>query len=105
MQQISLDNTSEVNCLLSISNELLDLYVMLERAKAVTGNLTTDYFGDRKEEHEKDRGAKLVFYYEEARIFSGIANDYVFEALKFVEEIMNRIDVEAAKHREDERSV
>lgn len=36
MQQISLDNTSEVNCLLSISNELLDLYVMLERAKAVT---------------------------------------------------------------------
>lgn len=43
-----------------------------------------------------------MFYYEEARIFSGIANDYVFEALKFVEEIMNRIDVEAAKRRENE---
>lgn len=105
MQQISLDNTSEVKCLLSISNELLDLYVMLERAHAVTGNLTSEYFGDRKEEHEKDGGVKLVFFYEGARIFSWIANDYVFEALKFVEELMNKIDIEAAKHREDERSV
>lgn len=42
--------------LLHIADELLDLSVMLERAKVVTDNLYTYYFGDRKEVHEESRG-------------------------------------------------
>lgn len=106
MQHINLDNTSEVKCLLSISNELLDLSVMLERAQAITRNLVADYFGDRKEVHEKNGGHNLVYHYDDARIFTGIANDYVFEALHFVYELMDKIDkidIEVAKHREEER--
>ena len=103
MQRINLDNTSEVNCLLSISNELLDLYVMLERAQAITRNLVSDYFGDRKEVHDKDKGSRLIYDYDDARVFSGIANEYVFDALHFVDELMDKIDIEAAKRREGER--
>lgn len=102
MQRINLDNTSEANCLLGISSELLDLHVMLERAQAITKNLVSDYFGDRKEVHEKDKGSRLICHYDDARAFSEIANEYVYDALHFVDELMDKIGIEAAKRREGE---
>lgn len=84
--------TAEQMRLIDISNELLDLSVMLERAQSVMRNLVSDYFGDSKEEHEKSRGTWLLYNYDDARIFSGIANDYVYGAVQFVDRLMESIN-------------
>lgn len=88
--------------LMHISSELLDLSVMLERAKVVV-NSVLDYFGDRKEDHEKNQGMYLLHYYDNARVFSWIANEYVYNALQLTEKLMEDIElnIEGDKKNED----
>lgn len=78
--------------LMNISSELYDLAVMLERAKVATDSVF-DYFGYRKEVHEKNHGRDLLMNYDNARIFTGIANEYVYDALQLTDKIMDSIEL------------
>lgn len=88
--------------LMNISSELYDLTVMLERAKVVMDSVY-DYFGYRKEVHVKNQGKDLLQDYDNARVFSGIVNEYVYDALQLTEKIMDGIDlnIERGKKNED----
>ena len=101
MQKIAKNSTVELTDnekqLLHIADELLDLSVMLERAKVVTDNLYLHYFGDRKEVHEESRGMWLLHEYDDARVLNGIANDYVYDALQLAKKIMENIDIRFRK--------
>lgn len=85
--------------ILDISNELLSLSVMLERAWSVTECIMEYYFGDRKEVHEKNGGANLVYCYDMARNFAGIANEYVCNAKEFTDRLLDHVDAIADEIR------
>lgn len=87
--------------LMNISSELLDLSVMLERAK-VAADSVLDYFGYRKEVHEENQGAYLLYHYDNARVFTGIVNEYVYDALQLTDKIMDSIDLNAERGNRNE---
>lgn len=87
--------------LMNISSELLNLSVMLERAKVATDSVY-DYFGYRKEVHEKNHGRDLLRDYDNTRVFTGIANEYVYDALQLTDKIMDSIELSTERGKRNE---
>ena len=78
--------------LLTICNTLLELSCVLERGHVVARHLVSEYFADHMKEHEKNQGLWLLHYYDYARIFAEIADDYYEQALQMTDRLMDNID-------------
>lgn len=76
-----------------ICSTLLSLSVLLEKGLTITQNLTLDYFGSSKKTHEKNNGARLLYNYDEARVFSEIVLDYINEALQITDSLSDSIEL------------
>jgi len=87
--------------LVDVRDTLLDLSCLLEKGLAATRNLSAGYFGDRLENHKENNGMWLLYDYDAARVFSDIANDYVYRAFQTVEELDNRLAREDMMKRQE----
>lgn len=79
--------------LTDICDTLLELSVSLESGLTVVQNLIQNYFGNIKKKHEESDGKWLLYYYDEARVFSRITRDYIYEALQMTNNLTDSIEL------------
>lgn len=89
---------------LQMSDDLYEISLMLDKALAVAGILTSEYFGSRKEVHEKNRGSELIHNYDEARLFSCIESDYMYNAREFLESIIEKLNQDVEREQKADNS-
>ncbi len=74
-----------------ISSDIADIEVELQRAYTVSNTMRGDFFWCQKKYYE-DHASELLEGYETAENFSGIINDYLYEARKMLETLQIFID-------------
>lgn len=81
---------------LDIINNISDVLAFLEKAKCVLNDLADKYFGEFYERgtplpHEKQ--LQLAWEYRKAQCFNNIAFDYVWQASKVLNTLVNELDI------------
>lgn len=74
---------------IEVSNELLDISALAEKAEAIIDELYQGYFTDRSESINK---SCLINEYKRTQIFAAIAHDYVFELMNRTNTLMELLD-------------
>ena len=75
---------------IEISDDMLGICIVAERAAAITDELQNNYFGDSSEKM-KESVWMLTEYYDRARILSNISHDYAYQTLKLAEALTNKV--------------
>ena len=81
----------EEKSMFNIVLALDDISVKLDRIDALVNNLCSDYFAYNAEWHGKQSYNSLLGGYEQAGIFASIANDYLCQVEKDINQLAESI--------------
>ena len=76
---------------ISVSGEIMDIFLKIERAWAICNDVYMDYFGYGEEYYQKHPWL-LMSNYEKTRIFVDVVTEYLYDSKIMLDRLRERID-------------